>query len=340
MRVGIVLGAGGVVGASWLIGALEALESETGFRPAEADVILGTSAGSVVGALAAAGLPPSYMAAYSAGYSLEGLAGLEGAVELEQLERETPDRFRLQLALPPIGPGSWRMALSTLRRPLRHPPAAVVGGWLPRGVISTAPIGRLVDRFVGDAWPEALRVVACDYRSGRRVTFGGEAAPEAGVAEAVAASCAIPAFYHPVSIGGRRYIDGGVCSLSNLDLLCDAELDVVVCLNPTSSATRARPGLTPGAQLAAAMRRASSRRLDHEVRKLEATGTEVLVLQPGAADLAVMGSNLMSRRRRAEVAEQAHRSVARHLHARRASLPALAAASVKHSRPAPLRTAA
>lgn len=69
MRVGLVLGAGGVVGASWLIGALDALESETGLAPARADVIVGTSAGSVVGAVSSAGVPPALLAAYASGPS-------------------------------------------------------------------------------------------------------------------------------------------------------------------------------------------------------------------------------------------------------------------------------
>src|SRR4051794_41970787 len=72
MRVGLVLGAGGVVGASWLIGALEALESETGWRAADAEYIVGTSAGSVIGTLVASGLPPEYISAYAGGRSLEG----------------------------------------------------------------------------------------------------------------------------------------------------------------------------------------------------------------------------------------------------------------------------
>jgi NTE family protein len=55
MKIGLVLGAGGVVGASWLMGALEAVESETGWAPGSAERIVGTSAGSVVGALVAGG---------------------------------------------------------------------------------------------------------------------------------------------------------------------------------------------------------------------------------------------------------------------------------------------
>ena len=67
----------------------------------------------------------------------------------------------------------------------------------------------------------------------------------AKVSQAVAASCAIPAFYHPVSVDGRRYIDGGICSPSNLDLLCGEELDLVVCLNPMSSLAQISGG-SPG----------------------------------------------------------------------------------------------
>lgn len=330
MRVGLVLGAGGVVGASWLIGALEALEQETGWSPGDAERIVGTSAGSVIGTLTAARVPPAILGAYASGRSLDELADLEAAgaveIDLEEIERDSPDRFRLQVALPPIGPGSWRMALNTLRNPLRHPPSAVIGGWLPRGVVSTAPIRRLVERFVPEGWPEGdrLRVVACDYRTGRRVCFGRDDAPEADVSDAVAASCAIPAFYHPVTIGGRRYVDGGLCSVSNLDLLCGEGLDVAICLNPMSSAARVR-ALTPGQHLGAAMRGWAGRRLEHEVRKLEAHGTQVIVLTPAAEDLAIMGTNLMSRRRRAEVTEQAQRSMARELRRRRGDLPRLTA---------------
>ncbi len=319
MRVGLVLGAGGVVGASWLIGALDALEAETGFAPGDADVVVGTSAGSVVGSLVTAGLPARLLAAYAAGRPLDGFEGVDGMAvwERDELERDSPDRYGLQRALPPVGPGSWRLALTTMRNPLRHAPAVVVGGWLPRGVISTAPIRRLVDRVVGDAWPQRLRVVACDYRSGRRVVFGRDDAPAAVPSEAVAASCAIPGFYHPVAIGGRRYVDGGICSLSNLDLLLREDVDVAICLNPTSSPARGRL-LHPTGALAAAMRVASGRRLAGEVRKLEAAGIETLVVEPGAADLEVMGHNLMSRRRRVEVTEQACRSVSRALRGGRA----------------------
>jgi NTE family protein len=321
MRVGLVLGAGGVVGASWLIGALEALEAETGWRAAEAERIVGTSAGSVIGAIAATGVPAGMIAAYSAGRPLDDTTDHalrdEAVEELRAepvVERVIGTEYRLHLALPPIGPGSWRLAAESLRHPRRHSTTALMAGWLPRGVISTASIQALVEHFVDGDWPAhpSYWAVAADYATGRRVAFGREDAPPARVAEAVAASCAIPGFYHPVTIAGRRYVDGGICSASNLDLLRDDGLDLVLCFNPMSSLAQATGG-SPSDRLAALMRVGTGRRLGHEARKLREQGTRVVTFQPSAEDLALMGANLMSSARRLEVMASARRSVERDL---------------------------
>jgi NTE family protein len=314
MRVGLVLGAGGVLGASWLIGALDALEAETGWRAVDAERIVGTSAGAVVGALAAGGIPSEYMSAYAAGRTLEGFAEAESRADALS-GRLLGSDYRLQRALPPIGPGSWRLALNTVLHVRSHSPAAVVAGWLPRGFISTGAISELVENFVPGRWPDhpSYWAVAADYSSGKRVPFGRDDAPEAGVADAVAASCAIPGFYHPVKVDGRRYVDGGICSTSNLDLLCGADLDLVVCLNPMSSVAPVAGG-SPADRFARLMRAAAGRRLGHEARKLRAEGTDVLILQPGRDDCALMGLNLMSGSRRVQVMEQARKSTARELH--------------------------
>jgi NTE family protein len=322
MRVGLVLGAGGVIGGAWLMGALEALEAETGWRATDAERIVGTSAGAVIGALAGAGVSPEYMSAYAAGETLDDVAEAE-ARAAATAQRASAGDYHLQWAFPPIGPGSWRLAMSTLLQPHRHSPAALIAGWLPRGFVSTAPIRAVVETFVGDEWPERYWAVAADYGTGRRVAFGREDAPRANVGDAVAASCAIPGFYHPVNIAGTRYVDGGICSVSNLDLLCGAGLDLVICLNPMSSLAQATGG-SPADRMAAVMRAAAGRRLGHEAGKLRATGTRVLILQPGEQDVALMGFNLMSGGRRLEVMEQARRSVANELRAvraRRAPLP-------------------
>src|SRR5436190_5888105 len=353
MRTGLVLGAGGVVGASWLIGALQALQDETGWDPSMADAIVGTSAGSVVGALTAAGLPPAYMSAYVAGREVDEIAEAarragQAAERVEQalgLARDgsRPDGsgYRLARALPPIGPGSWRLALRTLAQPQRHSHAAKLCGWLPRGFVRTDPISELVEAFVPGDWPDhdSYWAVAADYASGKRVAFGRSDAPPATVSQAVAASCAIPAFYHPVKINGRRYVDGGICSPSNLDLLCDAELDLVVCLNPMSSLAQVSGG-SPGDRAAALMRAMVGRRLGHEARKLRDAGTKVLILQPGADDVKVMGFNMMSGRRRVQVARTAVKSTALALRRVRVRDPSVLPARTRGTSAAPRRRAA
>src|SRR5919109_2485726 len=76
--VGLVLGAGGVMGGAWLTGGLHALATETGWDPASADYVVGTSAGAMMGALLAAGVPPWFMVAHSAGETFEGLRDANG----------------------------------------------------------------------------------------------------------------------------------------------------------------------------------------------------------------------------------------------------------------------
>lgn len=315
MRVGLVLGAGGVLGGAWLTGGLEALATETGWDPAGAELIVGTSAGSMISALLAGGVPPWFMVAHSAGESFEGLTDAAGRPAAEA-DRAAGAVFRVHPGALPLGPGSWRLALTTLAQPHRHRPAALASGWLPRGFISTEPLKETVRRVVPDGWGEhpGLWIVACDYATGRRVPFGRAGAPAAELADAVAASCAIPGFYRPVEIGGRRYVDGGMYSTSNLDVVREAELDLVICLNPTSSLHPTR-AWNPAERLARSIRNSSGRRLGREARALRERGTEVVLVQPLQEDLEVIGPNLMSRRRRAQVIETAMRTVRSQLQA-------------------------
>jgi NTE family protein len=308
MKAGLVLGAGGVLGGAWLTGALHALARETDWDPADADYVVGTSAGAMIGALLAAGVPPWFMVAHSRGESFEGLTGPDGRPAADA-DRAAGAAFRLHRGLPGIGPGSLRMAFTALSNPLRHTPLQLLAGWLPAGLVSTEPLKEVVGRAVPDRWVEHPNfwAVTCDYRTGRRVPFGREGAPLACVADAVAASCAIPGFYRPVEIGGRRYVDGGVCSPSSVDLLAGRGLDLVICLNPLSGApgTSVDPREWPGA----VSRGANSRRLEHEVGKVRRLGTEVVTIQPTSDDLRAMGRNMMSARRRQPVIETAERTV-------------------------------
>jgi NTE family protein len=311
--VGLVLGAGGVMGGAWLTGGLEALARETGWDPAEADYIVGTSAGSMMGGLLACGVTPWFMVAHSKGDTFQGLRGADGR-PAETADRSAGAVFRLHKAPPPIGPGSWRLIARSLSAPMEHRPTALFAGWLPRGIISTEPLKDTIRRVAPSGWADHpnLWIVACDYATGRRVAFGRDDAPEADLADAVAASCAIPGFYHPVTIQGTRYVDGGLWSTSNLDILRNEPLDLVICLNPTSSL---HPPLAwnPAERIAAATRGLSGRRLGSEAKKLRAKGIGVVLIQPTSEDHAVMGPNLMSRRRRNPVIETAIRTVGEQL---------------------------
>ena len=313
MRVGLVLGAGGVLGGAWHTGALHALARETDWDPGSAEFIVGTSAGSVIGALTAAGVPPWFMVAHSAGESFDGLVGPDGRPASEA-DRGGGAVFKLHRGLPTIGPGSLRMALTAMRSPWRHTPLQLVAGWAPGGFVSTEALKDTIRRAVPGRWVDHPNfwTVTTDYGNGKRVPFGRMGSPPAHVADAVAASCAIPGFYRPVKIGRRRYVDGGVCSVSNLDLLAGRGLDLVICLNPLSSRLAAR-SFNPLDRVNALGRGANGRRLGYEAKKVQSYGTEVVLIQPTDDDLAVMGRNLMSNARRQDVIETATHTVAEQL---------------------------
>src|SRR5919198_3761290 len=119
-RVGLVLGAGGVMGGAWITGALHALADETGWDPASADCVIGTSAGAMIGALCASGVPPWFMVAHSAGERFDGLVDAEGR-PAEEADRTGGATFRPQRALAPNRPRPPRPAPKSPPPP-RPPP--------------------------------------------------------------------------------------------------------------------------------------------------------------------------------------------------------------------------
>jgi NTE family protein len=312
-RVGLALGAGGVLGGAWLVGALHAIASESGWDPGSAEYIVGTSAGSMVGALLASGVPPWFMVAHSSGENLDGLTDARGQAA-SAADRSAGATYRLDRSGLSLGPGSWRLAAASLARPYRYSPMAVLSGWLPRGLLSTEPLKDTIRRACAESWAPHPNYwsMAVDYRTGRRVAFGRADAPPAELPDAVAASCAVPAFYRPVDIGGHPYIDGGVHSTSNLDVLRREPLDLVLALSPMSSLHVSAPR-TVAERLAFRMRQTAGRRLGSEAKRLRAAGIEVILIQPTVRDLDAMGSNLMNSRRRNAVIQTAVRTVTEHL---------------------------
>ncbi len=184
-------------------------------------------------------------------------------------DRAAGARFELVRTWPPIGPGSWRLALRTLANPRRYTPATVATGWIPRGVFSTEALGDTIRRVVPGGWSPHpnLWVIACDYETGRRVAFGRPERPTAELADAVAASCAIPGFYHPVTIGGRRYVDGGIYSASNMDLLRSERARPRDLPQPDLHPPPLRGALNPREWVNIGIRRASGDRLGSEAKQ-------------------------------------------------------------------------
>ena len=301
-----MLGAGGVLGAAWTVGALSAVQDELAWDPREADVLIGTSAGSVL------------LAALACGLGVEDLRSHQLGLPDPRIDFD-PDNDSGG-ALPPLPRpfvGSPRGLMSSAMRPWRTTPMGAIATALPQGRGSLEPVGRLIDGVLPvGGWaphPNAW-VVAMDYATSRRVAFGREGAPEAALRDAVMASCAIPGWYSPISIGSRRYVDGGVCSPTSVDLLARLHLDEVIVLSPMSSLSYDRPASVT-ARIERRFRRLSTKRVIGEVKKVAATGTKVRLLGPTAEDLEVIGSNMMDPRRREDVLQTSLRTSAAALRA-------------------------
>lgn len=295
-RIALVLGGGGLVGQAFHAGALAGLEHDFGWDPRTATLTIGTSAGALTGALLDGGVPASDLAAWSVRATLsDASAGLIDPVEtLEDLE-----------------PLSW----TTLLRP--HPPSLAALGRAVRaprrGPLSTAldlvpdrgpmvsdRLG-LIDQLDVDAWPRGrLWICAVRRRDGERVVFGRPGMPAATLRQAVAASCSVLGYFTAPKIDDEVYVDGGVHSPTNADLLAGVDdIDLAIVVSPLS-ATGSIPRTVGGV-----LRRLCRFALRREVHAIEATGTPVLVLEPGPAVVEAMRHDFMSRTALRDVAREA-----------------------------------
>jgi len=303
-RVGLVLGAGGVLGAAWMTGVLPALQERLPCPIGDVDLIVGTSAGSVIAAALRCGIRIDEMIGHQRG---EAAGPLEASAVDNLTGAPWPPAPQLRL-------GSARLMLSVLLTPHRVHPSVAASAWLPRGRGTHGPLRQMVQALhrhayglpasaepppwvVGETW-----IVAVDYDSGRRAVFGRPGAPPAPLPDAVVASCSIPGWFAPAEIGGHRYVDGGVRSPTSLGMVARAGLDEVFVLAPMASVVADRPRM-PHERLERQLRALITMNLLREVRALRAAGIAVTVVTPGPEDLAVMGVNLMDPRRRRQVFE-------------------------------------
>lgn len=308
VRRGLVLGCGGTLGTAWMIAALSAVERALDWDVRTAEVLVGTSAGAELVALLGAGV------------SVDALVSA-------QIGGPDADPFLARhFASPPRAFPPWptpRMTSSRLARKLfdhRVPSLTSLTALLPEGRGDAAFLASLVDGWLASkdrsnasgTWVAhpATWVVGVDADSGERVAFGAPGAPSAHLRDAVRASWAIPGWFPPVEIGGRRYVDGGVFSPTSADLVAPLGLDEVVVVAPMASSN---PGPRKGlfARAEGLLRGSMQRTVDAEVAKLRAVGTRVLRIDPEAEELAIMGPHFMDADRRLRVLESSLRTCRR-----------------------------
>ena len=280
----LVLGGGGVVGEAWMLGVLAGVEDASGVDLRDSGGFVGTSAGSIVAAMLAAGVPPS--------------------ARIDELP--DPAEEPLPNGEPDGGSALVRAALRAGRAatglvaPVALAAAAPGGALVRKAALGRVAPGRASLRELreevdgrGARWDGRLLISAVELESGRRVMFGAPDAPQASVGTAVEASCAIPGYFRPVAVKGRSYVDGGAWSPTNMDAATVKRGDRVLCLNPTGSLRAS--GLSPLAAMGALSRAAAG----VEALALERRGARVLNVSPDQAAVAAMGTNLMSPRARA-----------------------------------------
>ena len=279
-RYALVLGGGGVTGIAWETGLIHGLrEQEVDLTTA--DLLVGTSAGSVVGAQLATGLTPRALYARQTippDPAIERAPAIDLSALMLAFADQPPATGPLspevcarigQLALAaPTEPEESRLTAISARLPIQE--------WSKRQLLITT-----IDAADG-------RFVVWDKDSGVSLLL------------AVASSCAVPMIYSPITIDGRRYIDGGIRSGTNADLAAGYPLVIVIAPMAGTPPTRAV--------------------LDGEVAGLRAGGSHVEMICPADAALAAIGLNPLDPVRRVASAEAGRAQADAHVGQLRAAL--------------------
>ena len=262
-----MLGGGGVTGVAWETGLLTGL-AEQGLDLTRAERVVGTSAGSVVAAQLTTGTPLSELYRRQ----LEAISG-EVAASLGLVNMT---RFMLAMAT--------SRSLAAYR-------ARIARMALGASTVDEAARRKVIEvRLPVHEWPERqLLITAVNTRTFERRAFDRES----GVLliDAVAASCAVPGVWPPVTLLGDRWMDGGIGAPANVDLAAGAEKVVVVA--PITGGFGALPSVKRSAD------------------ELRAGGAKVVVVAPDAPSKKAIGRNLLDPNRRAPAARAGHEQAER-----------------------------
>jgi NTE family protein len=246
----LVLGGGGLTGIAWETGILAGL-AEHGVDLTDADLVVGTSAGSVVGVDLRAG---------------KSLAQLFEAQSAPTTPTEVYAKMGRAVML------RYAMAVTFTRKPLVA--GRRIGKVALRSKTETEAERRRIfeTRMPAMEWPVGdLKITAVETVSGEFTVF--DANSGVSLMDAVGASCAVPGIWPPVTIKGKRYMDGGMRSATNADLAAGFQRVVVI--------APLHQGFGPIASVAS------------QVRQLEAQGSQVVVIRPDSAALQAIGKNVL-----------------------------------------------
>jgi NTE family protein len=267
MSKALVLGGGGPVGIAWETGLLAGL-ADGGIDVSDADWILGTSAGSFVGAHLALSRDPIAMLRAE-------FAAADQIKEAAPTGRPAPDLTPLMsvmMSKPPGEPlaveGRLKLATMALEATTVSEEAFIAG------------FGPLAEHH--GPWPTGYACTAVDTADGELVIWGEDKA--APLIRAIASSCSVPTIFPPITIEGRRYIDGGMRSGTNADMARGHGKVVIVAVAPPMM----RPLMMPG--------------LEREMEVIREHGGEALLIIPDDACGAAFGLNLMDSSNREAIA--------------------------------------
>jgi NTE family protein len=237
-RVALVLGGGGITGAAYHLGVLNAMNAMSENATVnDFNLYVGTSAGSVVAACLANGITPEDLILANLGHKQASIPAI-GADEVMQPDRKGLLRSMLRWPFSVVG---------AARRYIGHPfTTSIIDGLgaiaegLPPGMYTTDG----TERYLRDLFAEPSRtnefsetrsplfITATNLDTCERVVFGEEDSPYATISDAAAASTAIPLLYAPRQVGDRSYLDGGLKSTTNIDIAIAHGAKLVICVNP------------------------------------------------------------------------------------------------------------
>ncbi|HID34520.1 MAG TPA: patatin family protein [Anaerolineae bacterium] len=329
-KTAIVLAGGGLTGAVYEVGALRAIDAMLVDRSVnDFDIIVGTSAGALVGSMLARGITPAEMMRV-----LDGTSTSASRILPRHLFSLNTQEFRQKSLRFPI---TLKNAISHYLRHRNDMNVADILWSLTEALPSGLYDNRTLEQFMRGVWEEyglsddfrdvqrELYVIATDLDTGKRVVFGAPSWRHVPISKAIAASSAVPLLYRPVRIDDQEFVDGAVRGNASLDIAIEAGARLIVCINPLvpidNSQKRAIPLLgedgrfisEKGAQtvLSQFMRISLRSGLAYHIKQLRRRypDIDIILIEPRRDDFAMAFYNIMRYSARVTIAQHGYQSV-------------------------------